>query len=300
MKKLMRILVVHSAADLYKHKSFFFLIFILVLADRGLKLLSDGKKLDPGLSGLRHLGADTAAYLFVQLPGVIRNLITDYRTFLVLGGLFIFKQIISLWPSSDLRRMHRQERGAFGIGASLAAIRWDQVVWDAIAVSTLCLSAGLWMLICFLLNRLLWQLKPSAFWLISLGGMVSLILPTVLAGFSYSSKLAVLSRGSFKQKLLLFFKLFVDLQVAGPSWLFFSARIFVEFIFVVGIPAYILLTVETYWMRILLAALLATPVYSYLKMASFKFFLVTYRPFELVRNEYRDFYQANTGPGEEF
>lgn len=290
MKKLMRILVVHSAADLYKHKSFLFLIFILILADRGLKLLGGGKKPDLGLSGLNHLGADTAEYLFVRLPGVVIDLITDYRTFLVLGGLFIFKQIISLWPSSDLRRMHRMERGAFGIGASLAAIRRDQVVWDAIAVSTLCASAGIWCLVCFLLNRLLWQWTPSVLWLVSLGGMVSLILPTLMAGFSYSSKLAVLSRGSFRQKLGLFYKLFTDWRLAGASWLFFAARIVVELIFVAAIPAYILLTVETYWLRILLAALLATPVYSYLKMASFKFFLVTYKPFDLVRHEYEAFY----------
>ena len=292
MKKLLRILVVHSATDLYKHKSFLFLIFILILADRGLKLLGAAKKIDLGLSGLRHLGADSAAYLFVQLPGVLFKVMTDYRLFIVLGVLFIFKQIISLWPSSDLRRMHRRERGAFGIGASLAAIRWDQVVWDAIAVSTLCLGAGAWCLVCFLVNRILWQLAPSAGWLISLGFMVSLILPVLMAGFSYSSKLAVLSRGSFAQKLALFFKLFFDRRIAAGSWLFFSARIIIESIFVAAIPAYILLTVDTYWLRILLAALLATPVYSYLKMASFKFFLATYRPYPLVREEYREYYLA--------
>jgi hypothetical protein len=58
-----------------------------------------------------------------------------------------------------------------------------------------------------------------------------------------------------------------------------------------AIPAYILMTLDNFILRILLAALLATPVYSYLKMASFKFFLVLYERFALVKQEYDSYYR---------
>ena len=119
---------------------------------------------------------------------------------------------------------------------------------------------------------------------------VGLSLPLVLAGFSYSSKLAVISAGSFRQKLALFFNLFHNPAVLGPSWIFFTIRIILESLFVVALPTAILLYVKSYWLRILAATFLATPVYSYLKMASFKFFLEIYRPYPLVRAEYADYY----------
>ena len=39
------------------------------------------------------------------------------------------------------------------------------------------------------------------------------------------------------------------------------------------------------------ATLSAIPVYSYLKMASFKFFLQAYSPFDPVRHVYRRYYR---------
>jgi hypothetical protein len=119
---------------------------------------------------------------------------------------------------------------------------------------------------------------------------VSLFLPLVLAGFSYSSKLAVISRGSFAEKFGLFLQLFRTPGVTGPSWLFFTVRIALESLFVVALPAAILLYVDLFWLRILAATVLATPVYSYLKMASFKFFLELYRRYPLVRQEYTRYY----------
>ena len=88
----------------------------------------------------------------------------------------------------------------------------------------------------------------------------------------------------------LFLHLFRSPRVLGPSWLFFTARIGLETLFVVMLPAAILLYVKIFWLRILAATLLATPVYSYLKMASFKFFLEVYRPYSLVREEYAEYY----------
>lgn len=291
MKKLLRVLIVHSLSDLFKHKSFFLLIFILILADRVLKLLKNIYHLNLKLPAFWRMGADSAAYVFFQLPGVVLKLLGDYRLFVLLAALFIMKQIISLWPSSDMRRMHRQERGSFGILASLGAIRWGQILWDAMAVSTLCLVAGGWCLVWFLLSRLGWKYYPSKIWLLTLALCIGAIFPMILAGFSYSSKLAVISRGKFTEKLNLFYKLFISRRIACWSWLFYAARMVVEVVFVAAIPAYILLTIDNFIFRILLAALLATPVYSYLKMASFKFFLVVYESFPLVKQEYGTYYQ---------
>jgi hypothetical protein len=295
MKKLLSILVIHSAKDLFKHKSFFLLIFALILADRGLKILQKAFQFDVGLPDINQIDLAVAAYIFDRLPEQLIKIFLDFRFFVVLIGLFLLKQIISLWPSSDMRRMHRQEREQFGLLASLIAIRWEQVLWDAIAVFSLCLVAGIWCLFWFAINRLFWHRYESVVWIFILALSISAVFPMILAGASYSSKLAVISRGGFGEKLKLFFKLFSDRRVALWSWLFYAARLMLETIFVAAIPAYILLTVDNYVFRIILAALLATPVYSYLKMASFKFFLVVYDAFPLVKHEYASYYQRLAG-----
>lgn len=290
MPKLINILLVHSLKDLFKHKSFFLLIFILVFADRGLKFLKNTHNIELGVPSLKQFDMETVRFIFDQLPGILVKSLMDVRVFAILIGLFFFKQIISLWPSSDMRRMHRRERGNFGIWTSLVTIGWQQIVWDAIALATLCGLIGIWCLVWFFIHQFLWRIHPSLIWSISLGAVVSIIFPIVLAGFSYSSKLAVISKGRFSEKLILFFKLFTEFKLALWSWLFYAARLIVEVIFVVAIPAYILLTIDNYLLRILMAAALATPVYSYLKMASFKFFLVVYERFDLVQQEYQAYY----------
>ena len=270
-------------------------MFIIILADRGLKYVKNTVGIDLGLPALQRIDRDTAAYIFERLPHQLAGLLGDSRLFVALAALFLFKQIISLWPSSDMRRMHRQEREGFGLLASLAAIRWEQLVWDAIAVATLCLAAGGWCLIWFAINRFLWLQHPSTVWIFLLALAIVAIAPMMLAGFSYSSKLAVITSGRFVEKLALFYKLFTDRRVALGSLVFYTARMLVEAIFVAAIPAYILLKVDNYPLRIMLAATLATPAYSYLKMASFKFFLVVYARFPLVRREYRTYYRQLAG-----
>jgi hypothetical protein len=290
VERLLRILVIHSAKELFKYKSFLFLIFFLILADRGLKRFVQVDTAAAALPDLKSLGAASASYVFESLPAVVLNLLTDYRTFVTAATLFLLKQLISMWPSSDMRRMHRKERGAFGLLTALLAIRRDQILWDAIAVGTICLLLGIWSLLGYGAASALWNLWPQTGCLLLLMVQVCLFLPLVLAGFSYSSKLAVISRGSFREKLALFGHLFHTPSVLWPSWLFFTARMGLETLFVVLLPAVILLYVDPFWLRILAATLLATPVYSYLKMASFKFFLEMYRPYPLVRAEYADYY----------
>lgn len=290
MKHLLQVLLGHSIRDLFKHKSFFLLSFILILLDRALKNVSalDRSKLQ--VPEFTELSRDVAAYVFEQLPGLVLDLLTDYRTFVAVALLFLLKQLISMWPSSDMRRMHRAERESFGLIGSLVAITGRQVLWDAVAIGSVVGLTGAWALGAFLVTRPLWRAfeTPASFGLLAL--LVSLSLPLAMAGFSFSSKLAVISRGTFGEKLSLFFKLFTDLNILAPSWLFFLLRIIIELVFVVTLPLLIFWLVDLYIIKILAAGLVATPFYSLLKMASFKFFLEVYRPFSLVRTEYDDYY----------
>jgi hypothetical protein len=296
MKKLLKILIANSLKELFRHSSFFLLMFIIIVVDRALKLLKETYQVELDFSFENKIDMNAAIYLFEKLPAKVTALIKDHRFFIILAGLFLIKQIISLWPSSDMRRMHRRERERFGLIASLKAIRWQQLVWDSVAISTLCLAASAWCVICFSINRIGWYLHPSLMWFISFMIIIAAIFPIILAGFSYSSKLAVISKGTFREKLRLFYKLFFDWRIAGGSWLFYSIRIILEAVFVVAIPAYILITVDIFLLRIFLAALLATPVYSYLKMASFKFFLVLYERFPLVKQEFESYYKKLNDP----
>jgi hypothetical protein len=292
MKQLLKVLTVHSGRDLIKYKSFFGLIFGLIVLDRVVHRWVPTRKPDLHLDNFHALGLQAAAYIFEQLPGKLIEWLTDWRAIVLVAVLFLLKQMISLWPSSDMRRMHRRERERFGIFAALAAIRWQQVLWDAIAVSMICGVVGFWSLTAFWFTRLGWVQIREPIWLYLLTGLLVVGAPAGMAGFSYSSKLAVLSRGRFEEKLLLFFRLFTDWRVFWTSRLFFTARIFLETIFVALIPLGGILFFDPFWVRMPIAALSATPVYAYLKMASFKFFLFTYGRFELVREEYPEYFQA--------
>ena len=290
MKHLLRVLTVNSGRDLIKYKSFFVLIFGLIALDRIVHRWLPARRPTPDLQTLKGYSQPTAAYIFDTFPQVVIDWFTDYRAFVVVAGLFAMKQIISLWPSSDMRRMHRQEREKFGLLAALAAIRWHQVVWDVVAVATICGVLGVWSLAVFLLARMGWNVDHDPLWLLILTGLLFLAAPIGMAGFSYSSKLAVISKGRFGEKLRYFYLLFTNWRVFWTSWVFFFVRILVEMLFVLAIPAFAILFLDNFWVRMLIAALSATPVYAYLKMASFKFFLFIYSRYPLVRDEYRTYF----------
>ncbi len=292
-ERLLQILLFNSAKDLFKYKSFFLLIFVLMLLDRVLKKFVHVDRSVLELSEIRQLTLESARYVFESLPADIWRLFTDYRTFIILVGLFLLKQMISLWPSSDMRRMHRSERGAFGLIGSLAVIRWGQVLWDAIAVGSICGLYSIWASLGYLITLFIWRSADTTMALMILSLHVAVFAPLAMAGFSFSSKLAVISKGSFSQKLGLYFKLFHTKQVLWPAWLFFALRLIIELIFVFILPLIVLVVLDYFWIRITLATLIATPVYSYLKMASFKFFLEVYGGFPLVNQEYRAYYQRH-------
>jgi hypothetical protein len=291
MNHLLQVLTVQSGRDLMRYKSFFLLIFALMALDRAVHRFIPARKPDFNIKDLYRTGEQTAVYIFESLPDQILNWIMDSRAIAVIAGLFLLKQIISLWPSSDMRRMHRQERERFGLLAALKTIRYRQVIWDAVAVSTICGVVGVWSLVMFFAMRIGWQQSRDPVWLLLLAGLLAIGAPVGMAGFSYSSKLAVLAGGRFGEKLTLFLMLFTDWRVAWTSWLFFMARILLELLFVAAIPLSAILFIDHFWVRMPLAAVSATPVYAYLKMASFKFFLFTYGRFPLVREEYREYFK---------
>ncbi len=291
MNNLLRILTLHSAKELLKYKSFFFLIFFLIFADRVIHRFVKTPEKGFDLPAAADLGRQSAEFVFTQLPEKLFQWLLSPRVMAIAAGLFLLKQAISLWPSSDMRRMHRKERGRFGVMEALAALRWYQVAWDALAVGLVCMLTALWVGLAFAAGLGIWSLTAgSTTALVLAAAMAAMAMPVAMAGFSYSSKLAVIRLGTFGSRFRLFLELFASWRLLWTSWLFFSARIAVETLFVAIIPAGAIVYIDSFLLRITVAALSATPVYAYLKMASFKFFLEAYRGYGLVRQEYRSYY----------
>lgn len=292
MKKLLRILTSHSVKELLRYKSFFYLIFFLILADRVVhRYVTIPEKGFDWPQG-HELGRQTAQFVFTQLPEKLFEWLFAPRVLVIGAGLFLLKQVISLWPSSDMRRMHRRERGRFGVMEALAVLKWYQVLWDALAVGWVCVMMAVWTGSAYATGWLFWKQTQAPACLLITAGMSALAFPLAMAGFSFSSKLAVVRHGTFGARFGLFLKLFFRWRLLWTSWLFFSVRIALEAIFVAIIPAVAILFMESFWLRMAVAALSSTPVYAYLKMASFKFFLEAYRSYPLVRQEYKEYYLA--------
>lgn len=290
MNRLLRILVIHSIRDLVRYKSFLLLVAALIVADRAVQAWVTVDRRALGMPHWRDLSSGAAGYVFLELPGAVWRVAADYRTLVALAALFLLKELISLWPSSDMRRMHRGERKGSGVLASLALLRWRQVAWDACAVSSLVGVTALWCGGWYGVSRVLWLRAPSTAWLVLWAAALAAVAPIAIAGMSYSSKLAVISRGGFAEKLGLFYRLFLDWGVFWRSWVLFAIRLAIEGLFVAVIPAGALLTIDNFWLRIGVASLFAAPAYSYVKMASFKFFLEVYRPYPRVYEEFREYY----------
>ncbi len=290
MAWLWKVLVVHSVKDLVRYKSFLLLVAVLIAADRAFQHYLRPQQAPLGLPPLAELGPVWAAWVFDQAPPALWALAQDWRTLAALLGLFALKEAISLWPSSDMRLMHRKERGRSGFVGALATLRLKQVAWDA-AASALLAGLGIaWLLLAFLPARALWEATGWAGWLAVWAAWVGLAAPAVLAGLSYSSKLAVVSRGRFVAKLRLFLRLFTDWRLFWQSWVFCLARMAVEGLFALAVPVWAFATLDSFWLRIGIASLFAAPAYSYVKMATFKFFLEMYKPYPIVYEEYRDYY----------
>ncbi len=294
MRRLLNILVVDSIRELIKYKSFFLLVAALLIADRVLRSYVSVRPEGLSLPSANDMDA-AAAWVFTESVGLFASWLLDWRTLLIGGVLFVAKQITSMWPTNDMRMMHRHEGGKMRILHSLQSLRWQQFAWDAMAVSSVLTLSAVWGGVGYLLGLWVWQTTGSAFSLLLPGGMVGVVWPIGMAGFSYSSKLAVLSNG-FPEKARLFFQLFSNRRVLLYSWVFYLARIFISLLFVLIIPIFSMLTLENFLLRIFIASISAAPAYSYVKMASFKFFLEVYRPYPEVRREYAAYYKTTATP----
>ena len=291
MKRLLNILVIDSIRELIRYKSFFLLVALLILLDRLLRHYSAKIQFQFDRGNLLDYQW-LAIWTYETLPGEMMGMLLNWKLWAVAMGLFFFKQLTSMWPSSDMRLMHRKEGGTFRIFNSLRSIQGAQILWDALAISTVGVIGiirsgtgylmGLW-------NWYEWR-HPAA--LLPPLLMAGIFWPVGMAGFSYSSKLAVLRRSGFAEKRRLFFCLFLKPRVMLMSWIFFLFRILISLIFVLIVPIGVLLSVENLPLRILLASLSAAPAYSYVKMATFKFFLEVYRPYSEIRREYPEYFES--------
>lgn len=290
MNKFSRALLINSARDLIKHKSFLLLILFVMGLDRALKLIVP--KAGAGLGDANQKLAAFATWLFTVFPEKLYALLTDYRVIPLIIAAFAIKEALSMWPSSAMRRMHRDAKGRFGLFQSLFALRWEQLAWDAIAVGTVCAVVGCWLTVSYVVCFFGWRARESSAWALAFVVTAAIIFPLGMAGFSYSSKLAVLSKGTFAEKLRLFFKLLTDRRILLGSWLFFTVRAGAEALTLGVLPFAGRLWIANAFARLLLTIVIACPVYSYFKMISFKFFLEMYRPYDLTRQEYAHYYDA--------
>jgi hypothetical protein len=289
---LWRILVADSARDLIQVKSLFGLLLLLLLIDRALKFaLRSREGNQDSFSVLwNKFSSNMPDWVFGHGVDMLLERLADPRSILVVLVLFVLKELLSLWPTSAMRRLHREEGHGFGIVASLAALRWRQVLWDFSAVGVTTVVVSGWMLLVWLITSRLWVATGWAGWSWFFAVAAALVLPLGMAAFSFSSKLAVLSNGTQKEKMRWFLRLFYLPRLLFPAWLFFIVRATLEAGALGALPALLHYSIESVWLRLLLGTLVAAPVYSYLKMVSFKLFLELYRECPFVFSEYREYF----------
>lgn len=286
-KMLLSILTIESAKDLLKHRSFILLIFLILAADRFLRHSVDLSALKDSLT-FASWQEQLPQIVFVDLPRLAGEWLFTPMSLALLAGLFLFKQVVSLWPSSSLRRWHNS-RGDQGLLSSLFGLKATQFVWDLTALTMLIGITLSWGLFNFTWCYAWWQQSGTAFPAWCFVAMLVMVWPVIMAGLSYSSKLAVLQNGSYRDKFGLYLKLFKSPRIFFGSWLFFLARIILETLFVAIIPLSALIYLDNILLRTLLACASITPSYSYLKMASFKFFLFIYSPYPLIQLEFKEY-----------
>lgn len=289
---LWRILVADSARDLIQVKSLFGLLLFLVLIDRVLKFVLRSREgsQDSFPDRLNSITSNLPDWVFGHGVDMLLERLADPRALLIVLLLFVLKELLSLWPTSAMRRLHREEGRGFGVVASLVALRWRQVWWDFSAVGVTTLVVSGWMLLVWLIASRLWIATGWVGWAWLFAVAAALVLSLGMAAFSFSSKLAVLSTGTQNEKMRWFLRLFYLPRLLFPAWLFFIVRATLETAALAALPTLLHFSIESVWLRLLLGTLVAAPVYSYLKMVSFKLFLELYRDCPFVFSEYREYF----------
>ena len=294
IKKIYSLLVLSPIKDLFKYKSFLLIILIIILADKLMNIY-----LKPYLSfdNTNFTGStfyDVSCYIFETLPLLLWQYLKDIRTQFVLNLLFVSKQIISMWPTSDMRLMHRGERKQAWIFKSLIYLKWHQVAFNMSMDLIFVIVGVCWEILSFYISYRLWKLTNSPLSLILLLFLIVLIIPIIFAGFSFSSNISIMSDCNYYKKFKIFFEVFINIKLLWRIWILFMLRAVIEIVFVIAIPFYAILFIDNYWMRILIASLSATPSHSFVKLMSFKFFLDIYQQNSEVYNEFPSYYEMST------
>lgn len=272
--------------DLLQYKSFLLLMGLICFADRVLKIIKGAHHLNIKLPPFWRVEPELSARMLFKFPGLIWKQAGSENLMLAVAGLFLVKKMIMLWPSSDLRRMHRGERGRFAILGALGAIGWKSPAWYLLALLAWCTAIAGWCATWFYLCRYGWQRYPGGGWLWTFGIAMAVSIPWMLAGFSHATKLAVNATGGPLKKLQLLFKTITAWSVAWRCWLFYGAWALLEFLFIALTTLFILSKITPGDLRMLLALVLATPFYAYLETAAFKLFLVVFQEFPEIKREY--------------
>ena len=186
MKRLLNILVIDSIRELIRYKSFFLLVALLILLDRLLRHYSAKIQFQFDRGNLLDYQW-LAIWTYETLPGEMMGMLLNWKLWAVAMGLFFFKQLTSMWPSSDMRLMHRNEGGTFRIFNSLRSIQGAQILWDALAISTVGVIGLIWSGTGYLMgwwNWYEWRHPAALFPPLLMGGI---FWPVGMAGFSNSS-----------------------------------------------------------------------------------------------------------------
>ncbi|MBI5064156.1 MAG: hypothetical protein HZB87_12025 [Desulfatitalea sp.] len=289
-KRLKRV-TMQPLADLFQYKSFLLLMFFLCIADRALKLIKGAYQMNIKLPPFWRVDPELSARLLFKFPETIWKQMGSENLMLAVASLFLVKKLLGLWPASDLRRRHRHERGRFAILGSLGAIGWKSPAWYLLALLAWCAAILGWFAAFYFICRLGWRHYPGGGWVWGLGIAVAIVVPWMLAGFSFAGKLAVNATGNALEKLKLLYKTLTAWRVAWRAWLFYLAWAILELLFISLTTVFILSKIPPDSPRMLVAIVLATPFYAYLEMASFKLFLAVFEEFPAIRQEYDSYYR---------
>ena len=250
---LWRILVVDSARDLVKVKSLFGLLVFLLLFDRALKFALSGSSVSPGslTALLKALCAKLPDWVFIRSVDLIAGRLADPRSLLAAMLLFGLKELLSLWPTSAMRCLHREQGRGFGVG--VFAFRAEMapgalVFYRRGSDSTDCgrMAAAGVVTVVTALERHRWN-----GWAWFFAAAAALVLPLGMSAFSFSSKLAVLATGAPSEKMRWFLRLFYTAPAAVSAWLFYIVRAAVETAALAALPALLHLSIGSVWLRLL-------------------------------------------------
>ena len=278
-----------SIKDMFKFKSILMIVFCVVFLDK-----ASGTYLKPYIDQVSvsiDIDSSISSYIFNDFPVFLMEVLSDYKSQLILFFLFVLKLVVSLWPTSGLRLVHKGDNSKSYFVKSVSHLRLSQVMLNVSIDFIILFACIVWEVFSFAISYLLWKTTGSELSVLVLGLMIFMMIPFLFAGFSFSSNVVVMSNLSNLSKFRLFFKIYLDVRCLIQIWLFFLFRALVEIVFVISIPLYAILYIDDIFQKILIASISITIPYTTLKMMSFKFFLHVFENEKEIKNEFSEFYK---------